>query len=77
MTELEDALLEVMFVFVENVFWDLEIDVVARDGEAEAAKLFGGEFWHARGLSEVLNEELIGVHELVVVKGDRIGDSAR
>ena len=75
--KLEDAVLEVGFVLLVDVLWNLEIDVVARDGEAKAAKLFGGNFWHARGLSEVLNEELIGVHELVVVKGDRIGDSAR
>lgn len=77
LAKFEDALLEIMLVFIENILWDLEIDAVARDGEAEAAKFFSWKLWHARSFGEVLDEELVGVHERIIAEGDWVSDGAR
>ena len=70
--ELEDVLLEVGLVLAMDVGRNLQIDVMARDSEAEAGNLGSSNFWHAWSLGQMLNEELVFINELIVDKGDWI-----
>lgn len=76
LAELKDAIFEVGFVLFENIRWNLEVDIVSWYGKAEASDFFGAELWYAWSLCEVLDKELVGVHERVVVEGDGVCVSA-
>lgn len=67
----DDAVLEVVDILSFNVGWELEIDiVVAGDGEMKATGLLFFDKRHSWSLSEMLNEKLVGVHDIVVIEGD-------
>ena len=73
LAEFQDAVFEVMFVLFENLGWNLEIDVVVCDSKTETRDSGLVNLRYARGLCEMLNEQLVGIHELVVVEGDWVG----
>ena len=66
-----DAIFEAINVLSFNIVWELEIDiVVARDGEMKATGLLWLDKRNSWSLGEMLNEKLVGVHDIVVKEGD-------
>lgn len=57
-------------MFGKNFSGNLKVDVVIWNGEVEAGDFGFFELRDARGFSEVLNEELVLIHERIVVKSD-------
>lgn len=70
LAEFQNAVFEVVFVLFENLGWNLEIDVVVRDSKTEAGDIGLVNLRYAWGFGEMLDEQLVGIHELVVVEGD-------
>lgn len=67
----DDAVLEVVDILSFNVGWELEIDiVVAGDGEMKTAGLLFFDKRNSWSLGEMLNEKLVGIHDIVVKEGD-------
>lgn len=62
----EDALLEVVAVFCDNIGGDVEIEVVAGESEAETARLTFAAH-DRRNAGELRDEELIIVDEGVII----------
>ncbi len=74
---LDDAIFEIVDVLSFDILWNLQVDVVvAGDGEVETACLLWFDLRDCRGLGEVLNKQLVGVHDFIVVEGHRISVSA-
>lgn len=70
----KDAIFEIGFILGVNIFWNLEIDiVVVLDSQTKTGSLGVLYLWDTWCLSEMLDEQLVTVNEIVVMEGNWVG----